>query len=191
MALADGEVYEADAGYTGNVPRYYSVNKMEKGFGYSISSGKAYISEYEGFDTVVNIPDTLGGYPVAGIGTNTFYGRIVYGGLEVTKISVPATVETISPQAFYGGETKITGVTVDSSNPHYCDVEGIVYTKDKTKLCYVPPTKTGVLKVDQNVTEIEDYAVSYCKNITKAILGNQVQKIGEANFLELHADDRN
>lgn len=182
VALADGEVYEADAGYTGNAPRYYSVNKMEKGFGYNISSGKAYISEYEGFDTVVSVPNTLGGYPVAGIGSNTFYGCIVYGGLEVTKISVPATVETISPQAFYGGETKITGVTVASDNPYYCDVEGIVYTKDKTKLCYVPPTKIGVLTVNQNVTEIEDYAVSYCTKITKVVLGNQVKKIGMAAF---------
>lgn len=182
VALADGEVYEADAGYTGNAPRHYSVSKMEKGFGYRISAGKAYISEYEGFDTVVRIPDMLGGYPVAGIETNTFYGCIVYGKLNVTKIFVPATVETISPQAFCGGETKITGVTVASDNPNYCDVEGIVYTKDKTKLCYVPPVKAGILTVDLNVTEIEDYAVSYCTKITKVVLGDKVQRIGMAAF---------
>lgn len=185
VALADGEVYEVDAGYTGNAPRHYSMVKLEKGFGYRLNSqeGKVYVTEYEGFGTTeVTIPDTLGGYPVAGIDRNTFYGCIVYGGLDITKIYVPATVETISPQAFYGGSTSITGVVIDTNNPYYCDVDGVVYSKDRTKLCYIPPVKTGIFEVDENVTEIEAYAASYCGKLTKVILGNKVKTIGEAAF---------
>lgn len=183
VALADGDVYEVDAGYTGNAPRYYSMEKLEKGYGYSIEEGKAYITEYEGFDTTeIIVPDTLGGYPVAGIERNTFYGCIVYGGLNITKIHLPATVEKISPQAFYGGATGITGVTIDSDNPYYCSVDGAVYSKDKTKLCYIPSVKPGIFEVDQNVIEIEAYAASYCTNLTKVILGDKVETIGEAAF---------
>ena len=183
VALADGEVYELEAGYTGTAPRIFNIKKLEQGYSYSVKDGKAYLNEYEGFGTpAVRIPESINGYPVAGIGENLFYGCVVYGNVSITEVDIPACVTDIVPKAFYAGDTDITKVVVAADNPSYCDVDGVLYSKDKTSLYYVPSKKTGKLVLDANVQRIEKYAVSYCKGLTEVVLGNQVSYIGEAAF---------
>ena len=63
---------------------------------YTVTDGKATITDV---DTAISgevvIPDKLGGYPVTNIGANAFYNCI-----NITKVSIPATVTAIGNYAF-------------------------------------------------------------------------------------------
>lgn len=182
-AFADGETYILDAGYSGKAPRYYSCSKLYQGFSYSISDGKARVQGYEGFGgSVVKIPETINGYPVDSISKNLFYSCVVYGNQKITEVHIPDSVTTIAPQAFYAGGYSMERVVVDEKNPNYCDVDGVLYTKDKSVLCFIPPTKKGDFVMEDNVTEIQAYAASYCSGLTSVTLSDKVTTIGEATF---------
>ena len=66
-------------------------------FAYRLSSGTAVIEGYTGSDTALEIPSTLDGYTVTGIGNYAFSGRA-----ELTSVSFPSTLESIGGYAFKG-----------------------------------------------------------------------------------------
>lgn len=73
-------------------------------------------------------------------------------------------------------------VVVDEKNENYCDVDGVLYTKDKSVLCFIPPTKKGDFVMEDNVTEVQAYADSHCSGLTSVTLSDKVTTIGEAAF---------
>ena len=76
---------------------------VEGDFQYRVSNDKATITGYLGSSSAVTIPDTIGGYPVIGIGYGVFSGVT-----KLTQVTLPATLETIGQNAFYGsGLTEI------------------------------------------------------------------------------------
>ena len=66
-------------------------------FEYEIDDGKAIITRYLGSDTVVDIPATVGGYPVTVIGNAAFIACT-----EMTAVTIPDGVTTLENAAFYG-----------------------------------------------------------------------------------------
>ena len=50
---------------------------------------------------------------------------------KVRVINIGAGVEFVDPKAFYSCWA-LQEVRVDENNPNYCDVEGVIYNKDKT-----------------------------------------------------------
>ena len=75
----------------------FQANSATEGkFKYTVTDGKAQITEYTGFATELTIPSTLGGYPVTAIGDDAFdYCR------SLTSVTIPDSVTTIGDRAFY------------------------------------------------------------------------------------------
>jgi len=80
------------------------------------------------------------------IGMHAFYGT------NITNITIPATVQYISPygydgENFWGVENpfensyQLITITVDENNPYFCSEGGILYTKDKSTLIAYPEGK--------------------------------------------------
>lgn len=94
---------------------------------------------------------------------------------SITKIIIPETVidcDFLSISAF----KNLKECEVAESNPVYCSIDGVVYSKDKTKLCYVPTAK-GDYKIPEHVTEIESFAFyHWCS--TQLYIPNTVKEIG-------------
>lgn len=67
----------------------------EGAFEYAVISDKAVITLCTSQDTVIDVPDTLGGYPVS-----TIYPA-AFSGLTATVINLPDSVTTIREMAFY------------------------------------------------------------------------------------------
>ncbi len=65
------------------------------GFYYRIANGKAFITEYTGSASVLNIPSTLGGYPVTGISDSAFLNC-----RSLTNVKIPDSVVSIGKDAF-------------------------------------------------------------------------------------------
>jgi len=72
----------------------------ENGFQYTVTNGEAEVTGYTVTIGAVTIPDTLGGYPVTGIGGWLFAEDGCYEGVELTSVSIPKSVKSIGEGAF-------------------------------------------------------------------------------------------
>ncbi|MCR5352712.1 MAG: leucine-rich repeat domain-containing protein, partial [Clostridiales bacterium] len=89
-------------GWNSVMPEVYTVHcsdgdlvyDPESDFTFSIENGKATITGYNGTDTDIVIPSTLGGYPVTAIGTEAFMES------GLTSVVIPEGVTSIGDSAF-------------------------------------------------------------------------------------------
>ncbi len=78
------------------IAAFAATEYVEGNFTYTVSDSKATIVSYpETAEGVVNIPSTLGGYPVTAIGSYAFWGCTL-----ITEISIPASITLIENGAF-------------------------------------------------------------------------------------------
>lgn len=76
----------------------------------------------------------------------------------VEFIYIGKDVQYISEQAFYYCKM-LKAVFVDAENPYYCDVDGVLYTKDM-KTLVLHPICNGSWQVEQGIAEtIETYVI--------------------------------
>lgn len=142
--------------------------------------------------TEITIPET-----VTSIGTGAFEGCTA-----LREIHIPAQVSSISEHLqitarneIYGDNfdrteisafadcTALESITVDEGNPYYCVVEGVLYTKDMTKLLCYPAAKKGEsFTVPESVTEIDDGAFSGCIHLKEIILPEHLSEIRGYTF---------
>ncbi len=112
---------------------------------------------------------------------------------KVQVITIGAGVEKVDSKAFYSCWA-LREIRVDENNPNYCDVEGVLYNKDKTELICRPcdhdtylAEKYGHAKYDDNNWRIEpapedaSYA-QYEKDVLTYVVPSSVKTIGEMAF---------
>ena len=85
---------------------------------------------------------------------------------KLEEILIPASVTTISPE-FYGSYMiTLKRFTVDPDNPNYCDVDGVLYSKDQTVLCSYPAgIDLHYVKIPATVNTITKNAFYYAWQI--------------------------
>ena len=77
---------------------------------------------------------------------------------KLTSISIPASVSIIDSAAFAECDLLHT-ISVDKNNPYFCDVNGVLFNKDKTELLCYPGGKTEpTYAIPDSVTAIGEYA---------------------------------
>ena len=101
---------------------------------------------------------------------------------EITSVVIPKSVTEIESDAFELAK-ELLSITVDPDNPVYCDIDGVLYSKDKTILvCYPRGRQDTELVIPDYVTEIGNKAFYKCESLTSVILPGHVTKIGAAAF---------
>jgi len=158
-------------------------------YSYTLKNGKATLRRYEGKgEKVFKIPSKLDGYPVVKIGVCAFEG------IDFETVIIPEGVTTIDA-AFYWCEalktvkipktvTKIgdflescdnlTNIEVDKDNAYYCDVDGVLFNKDKTTLIKYPPKKADkCFEIPKETTSINPYAFYSLKTKSPLLLQSQ------------------
>ena len=93
----DGELYIVEAGYDEEAPRHYNIREEEE-YDYELNSDQMTITltNYNGLDRDVIIPQYYGGYPVTVLGDEVFAGRE-----EMKTVVIPDSVKVIGERAFY------------------------------------------------------------------------------------------
>ncbi len=151
IALCDGEYYMADAGYVGKHPRGYSIDKKPGGFFLNYNKN-ATLYQYDGFESDLVIPESIGEQSITVLGTMFASGK------TLNSIYLPSTINEVQEDAF----KKITGlkkIDVSPDNQYY-ESDGIaLYTKGKNKLLYVG-REVDDFSIDSNATEIDANALS-------------------------------
>ena len=112
---------------------------------------------------------------------------------RVQVINIGADVEFVDPKAFYSCWA-LRQIEVDENNPNYCDVDGVLYSKDKTEIICRPcdhdtylAEKYGHAKYDENGYRMEpspedaDYE-QYVNDVLTFVVPSSVKTIGQLCF---------
>jgi BspA type Leucine rich repeat region (6 copies) len=127
--------------------------------------------------TALTIPSKTNGYPVTSIGIWAFEGNS-----EVSSISIPDSVTNIELGALAQCQN-MTAITVNSGNPAYKNVNGVLFNKKTTKLIQYPAGKNGSYAIPNGVTNIGSAAFFFCSGLTSVTIPNSVTIIeGQAFY---------
>jgi hypothetical protein len=127
-------------------------------------------------NTLVRVPPS---YPVPAfiippgtvrIGDYAFHNCTI-----LQEIVIPASVALISGTSLTM-TTNLQRFTVDKQNPHFCDIDGVLFSKDRKRLIAYPGGRYGTYAVPESVQELGDYcfySVMYVKKNLNVIIPNE------------------
>lgn len=160
--------------------------KTEGGYTYVIEDGYAMITHYTGSDATVDIPETLGGYPVAVIDDGAFcYNQ------KIKTVNIPETVEHIGMDAFLYcenlAEVNFSGYFAE------LDEEAFAYCTSLTEILvpYTGVLRYGLFEGCKNLVAvvisagnyaIENGAFSGCENLQYMYIPTSMEVIHTDDF---------
>lgn len=166
-----------------------------------VENGDAWIQKVASPTAVLTVPAAIDGHDVTRIN-----GYLVQHDTAVREIRLPATVRELfyrnTNNPFIRGKA-LTAITVDSANPSYASVDGVLYNKDLTVVYAVPGAKTSVtlpsglkeigaqafqgcalnaVTIPESVAVIGMTAFGDCRNITELTVPKGVTEIQRGTF---------
>ena len=174
-----GNTYIAEVQFDGKwyeVPVTVARTTENNGYTYLVQDGKAIINGCTMKTEILQIPETIDGYPVVGIlslGTGLSYAKEIripdsvtmlsediltsdYGTtLPLEKLTIGSGISAISMEMLRYARL-LKHIEITEGNPNLCSIDGVVYNKNVTKLMAYPPAKTELHKVPDSVTDISE-----------------------------------
>ncbi len=151
--------------------------QYEDDFGYIVKDGQAYIVACNKQPVYLEIPATLGGYPVVSVtklgnamryaqrlvipdSVTKLSGTLFEGlNLPLQKLTIGSGITTWNSRIF-GDTPYLDEVIVSADNPALCSVDGVVYDKALTTMIFYPPARTTTHKVPQTVTDVDAFVTN-------------------------------
>lgn len=151
----------------------------------SASDGSAVVCDYLGLDESVTIPtlvftgNSAEGKPVTVIGAigDSFQPN---NSVKTVRIRSNLTGMICSPFCMWKG---LNQFTVDDDSKFYCDIDGVLFNKDRTKLVCYPAGRKGDYIIPDGVTSISYRAFDGCSGLTSITIPDSVTKIEKNAFM--------
>jgi hypothetical protein len=124
---------------------------------YSIPSSVTNVGDDSFYDsaslTSVTIPSSV-----------TNIGEAAFSESGLTSATVPSSVTIIGSNAFMC--TSLSNISTDANNPDYTSEDGVLFSKDKTRLIQYPIGSTQTnYNISGNITSIDENAFNFCYNL--------------------------
>ena len=103
---------------------------------------------------------------------------------KITTITIGANVEFVDAKAFYSCWA-LQNIEVDENNPNYCDVDGVLYNKDKTEILCYPCDHDEYLRQKYGYEKElyrDEVTPEYERDVQTYVVPSTVTKIGEMCF---------
>ena len=204
-ALIDGKIYIAEAGYGSSTPnRPYSVTERNVGYSYKSSTAGLTIYQYDGYNEEITVPSSIDGKTVIGLDKPVFYNGASSSGIKIKKITIPDTIQTIGNSVFasipelttitipknvskiglynFAKDDKLVTINVNSANPYFISVDGVLYNKNKSQIVGFPPGKKANYTGISSLTKIGEFSFYYATKVEKVTIPKTVKSIGEGAF---------
>ncbi len=111
----------------------------------------------------------------------SYIGSSAFSSCEnLSYIRLGAGVQTLETPLFYGCNAE--SIVVSESNPYFCTVEQVLYTRDLTELVFVPTGFSGELILPKSVSVIRPNAALNCTGLTAVTVPGSVREIGYGAF---------
>ena len=140
---------------------------------YTVPSSVVTIGSYA-FENCIRITSVIIPSPVSKIKTWAFANCN-----NITDVSIPSSVSSIEENPFFHCSALIN---VDSNNPYYSSIDGVLFNKEQTELLQCPTSKTGTYTISSSVTSIGESAFSGCSMLTNVDIPPTVKSIRYGTF---------
>jgi hypothetical protein len=169
-------------------------------FDYAVTNGTITITAYTGSGGAVTIPSVVAGLPVTSVGDGAFFslnnltsvtipnGVTNIGDMafaycpSLAGVTIPASVTSIGNEAFEDCPS-LAAITVDTNNPAYSGLNGVLFNKNQTTLIEDPGSGVGSYTIPNSVINIGDDAFSDCLGLTRITIPASVTNIGPSPFV--------
>lgn len=122
--------------------------------------------------TTISIPES-----VTSIGDKAFWNCI-----DMTSAELPKSVVSLGRSLFLGCK-KLSTISVDSENPSYTSIEGILYDKTiSTLICYPEGKNDTELIIPSTVEVICDSTFQNCTKLSNIVFPESLKTIGDYAF---------
>lgn len=162
-----------------------SAAEVSGDYRYFVENGNATISAYIGNGGDVEMPETIGGYPVTKIGERAFYRCE-----SLTSISIPGSVTSIGEMAFLGC-TALTSITIPENVTNigqgtfnFCTglTSANILNSVIGEAMFGGCTALTMVNISGNVTSIAEVAFSGCVSLETITIPESVANIGYNAF---------
>lgn len=143
---------------------------------------KKYMDTYATAKVYINNGDTIKEITIAPKADGAPVKDIFVSLANADKINIPVTAERYVQQVD-SAEDKVAYYNVDKDNPYLTSVDGIIYSKDMTKLIKVPSRYAGKkIVVPDGVKIIDSFAFYSLDNVESIELPDSVEIIEKCSF---------
>lgn len=152
---------------------FSQCNQLEE---LSLSQGVSYIG-YRAFESCEN----LGRIDLVDTLTNISSGAFTQCE-SLINIEIPKSVTNIGDSLFYNCK-KLEEIKVHEDNQNYCDIDGILFSKDKKTIIKFPAAKEeNEYTIPDGVKKIYDYAFMNCEKLRNVSFPESLRIIGKSAF---------
>ena len=138
--------------------------------------------DYAAFENCKNLKKVQIGDGVKSIGQSAFSGC-----LSLSNVNIPRYTESIGSGAFAACPS-LTDIEVNSKNRHYVCLDGVLYTRDGSKMVqYLAGRPYSTYDIPEPVKEIEEFGFYGANMLTTVGIINGVEEVPEYAFLNCTA----
>lgn len=111
-------------------------------------------------------------------------GRFAFENCAIKSIYLPANLQTMDGSAFLGCE-ELADIAVDGENGCYVTKDGILLSKDETKLICYPKAREDIkYYIPDGIVEVGAYALASAKSLEYVDIPKTITTLGDACFAE-------